>query len=376
MIPRHRAALLVLSLLAALAQGCASSRASRAGAATPAVATPERPAEIVFGPEEVQVTPLDLALADKNDEELFAIGTAAFGAADYARAAAAFTRVVDRFPGSRHEAAALFDAGLAYEHLESWRLGLERFRDLARRYTGPDALEASFKVAECLYHLRELEDAHAALSAVAGHADLSVGDRIRVLTLLGVVEAEQAKPEQAEASLRKAVALWQGVGDRERLDPYFPAQAQYYLGELYRDWFRALPLDPSSGDEAKLQTDLEHKSEMLLSAQAHYLRAIRMGDHGWAVASGYRVGELYEELRRQLLEAPLPPGLDEEHAQAYRAELRGRVRILATKAMSAYEASLTLASRTGVDGLTVLSDAQSALVRLKQALAEEAGQGM
>ena len=73
---------------------------------------------------------------------------------------------------------------------------------------------------------------------------------------------------------------------------------------------------------------------------------------------------------------PLPPGLDEEHAQAYRAELRGRVRILATKAMSAYEASLTLASRTGVDGLTVLSDAQSALVRLKQALAEEAGQGM
>jgi tetratricopeptide (TPR) repeat protein len=362
----------------ALAAGCATSGAARSAAPGPAVAaTPaERPPDIVFEPEEVHVTALDLALADKNDEELFAVGTAAYAAGDFPRAAAAFARIVDRFPGSRHEAAALFNAGLAYERLESWRLGLERFRDLARRYTGPDALEASFKAAECLFHLRELDDTHAALAAVAARADLSPSDRIRAQTLLGVVEAEQGKLEQAEVTLKKAVGLWQAVGDRERLDPYFPAQAQYYLGELYREWFRALPLDPSAGDDAKLKEDLEHKSEMLLSAQAHYLRAVRVGDHSWAVASGFRIGELYDELRRQMLEAPLPPGFDDEHARAYRAELRARVRILATKAMSAYDAALSLASRTGVEGLQVLTDAQAALLRLKNALAGDAGQSM
>ena len=76
-------------------------------------------------------------------------------------------------------------------------------------------------------------------------------------------------------------------------------------------------------DERKLQEALEHKAEMLLSAQGHYLRAIRMGDDRWAVASGYRVGELYDAFRQQLLDAALPPGLDGEAARAYRDELRG-----------------------------------------------------
>jgi hypothetical protein len=114
---------------------------------------------------------------------------------------------------------------------------------------------------------------------------------------------------------------------------------------------------------------------MLLSAQGHYLRAIRMGNDRWAVASGFRIGELYDELRSQLLDAPLPPGLDEEHGTAYRSELRRRVRVLATKAITAYEQTLSRAARSGVDDLKFLGDAQGALERLKGAIAEDAKPG-
>jgi hypothetical protein len=101
-----------------------------------------------------------------------------------------------------------------------------------------------------------------------------------------------------------------------------------------------------------------------------------MGEDRWAVASGIRVGELYDEFRRQLLDAPLPPGLDEEAVQAYRAELRARLRVLATKAVGAYEASLSRAGRAGVDDLRFLADAQASLQRLKAALADEVGARM
>jgi hypothetical protein len=111
---------------------------------------------------------------------------------------------------------------------------------------------------------------------------------------------------------------------------------------------------------------------MLLSAQGHYLRAIRMGNDRWAVAAGFRIGELYDELRSHLLDAPLPPGLDEEHAEAYRAELRKRVRVLAAKAITAYEQTLARAARSGVDDLRFLSEAQGSLARLKAALADDA----
>ena len=375
--PRNR---LPLAALVALAAGaCATAPPRPVPAPERAVPANEEPtalapspsAELFFPPEELEVSKLDLELAGKNDEELFAIGTAAYEAKDFERAAAAFARIPDRFPGSRHEAAALFDAGLAYEELSEWRLAMERFRALALGYDGPDALEAAFKVAECHYGLKDLPATHAALLAIAAHPGLDPPSQVRVLTQLGVVELEDGRPDDAERTLRRALATWQAAGGAERIDPYYPAQAEYTLGETYREWFLALAVDPSHGEEEKLEENLEHKSEMLLSAQGHYLRAIRMGDDRWAIASGIRVGELYDDFRRQLLEAPLPPGLDEEAAQAYRAELRARVRVLATKAVNAYEAALGRAARSGVDDLRFLGEAEEALRRLQDALGED-----
>ena len=369
---RHRAFVLAGLLLSA----CAGAQRGPPAAPSPAASldplhAASAPPRLEFPPEEVKVSRLDLELEGKNDSELFAVGTAAFGSTDYARAAAAFARLADLFPSSKHEAAALYDAGLAYERLEEWRLALERFRTLERKYEGPDALESSFRVAECQYHLRELGDARASLDRLLARDGLAPGDRIRALAQRGVVELEDGKTEEAERSLRLAVSIYRTAGEDERLDDHFAAQAQYYLGEVYREWFRALPLDPSRGDDEKLQHDLEQKSEMLLSAQGHYLRTIRMGNDRWAVASGFRIGELYDELRSQLLDAPLPPGLDEEHATAYRSELRRRVRVLAAKAITAYESTLSRAARSGVDDLRFLSDAQASLGRLKAALVQD-----
>jgi tetratricopeptide (TPR) repeat protein len=369
----RRPALPAVAALALALAACATARRPDAPVA-PVDTAPAAglPPVLAFPPEEVAVGSLDLELEGKNDEELFAIGTAAYGASDWARAAAAFARLADLFPSSRHEAAALFDAGLAYQRSEEWRLALERFRTLERKYEGPDAIEASFRVAECLYHLRELADARALLDALSRRRELAPGDRVRALAQRGIVELEDGKTEEAERSLRLALGTYQAATEDERLDDRFASQAQFYLGEVYREWFRALPLDPSKGDEEQLRQDLEHKAEMLLSAQGHYLRAIRMGNDRWAVASGYRIGALYDELRGQLLDAPPPPGLDAEHAAAYRAELRRQVRVLATKAITAYELTLQRAARAGVDDIRFLADAQDSLARLKQAIAEDA----
>jgi tetratricopeptide (TPR) repeat protein len=366
-IVRRTRALAPLALSLSLA--CAAARSTVPP--PPGGARPQ-PESLAFPPEEVTVSRTDLELQGKNDEELFAIGTAAYGAGELARAAAAFARLADLFPSSRHEAAALFDAGLAYQRLEEWRLALERFRTVERKYEGADALEATFKVADCLYYLHELDDARKVLEGVLARPGLEPPVRIRALAQRGVLELESGRAEDAEKTFRLALSTWQGASESERVDPYYPSLAQYYLGETYREWFRALPLDPSTGDEARLRADLEHKAEMLLSAQGHYLRAIRMGEDRWAVAAGFRIGELYDELRRQLLDAPLPPGLDDEHAAAYRAELRRQVRVLAAKAISAYEQTLSRAARSGVDDVKFLADAEASLERLKAALADDA----
>ncbi len=74
--------------------------------------------------QEVQFEPVtvtaDLELSSLNDEELFAGGTSAFAANDFAKAARYFGRLADFHPDSQHRRSALYNAGLAHERLEQW----------------------------------------------------------------------------------------------------------------------------------------------------------------------------------------------------------------------------------------------------------------
>ena len=94
---------------------------------------------------------------------------------------------------------------------------------------------------------------------------------------------------------------------------------------------------------------------------------MRTGHPAYAVAAGARVGELYDDLRRQLVEAPLPPGLDAAGERAYRAELREEVKVLAAKALVAYEETLSAARRAGVEN-DFVPRAEEALARMRQEL--------
>jgi hypothetical protein len=317
----------------------------------------------------VEATKVDLELAAKNDEELFAIGRAAQAAGDYARAASAFSRIGDLFPGSPHRAAALFDAGLSYRSLGQWRPALERFRTLAKEYSGPDADEAAFRMAECLYNLRQLSDARAELDTLAERKDLGPALRIRALDQRGIVELDMGDLEASGRSLRAALTAWDEAQDHERLDEHYAAEAQYYLGELGRRRFQAVQLDPSKEGTEALADALERKAQLLLTAQGHYLKAVRMRDPEAVVASGYRIGTLYDELYTQLVQAPLPPDLDAEEQAAYREELRQRVRVLVLKAIRNYEETLAIAQRAGVTSGFVEAT-HASLERMKGALRE------
>lgn len=308
----------------------------------------------------------DGELARKNDVELHAIGTAAAAAGDDARAAAAFGRLADVFPASEHAPDALLEAGIAEARRERWAPALARFEALAVRHPArPEALEASFRAAECHYHLGRREEAHAALDAILARADLPAAERIRALAQRGTIELEDGRADEAERSLRAALAASEAERERERLDPRYAAQARFHLGELHRAAFEAATLDPSRGDAERLREELERKADLLLAAQDEYLGTIRMGDRRWAVAAGARVGELYEALRAELLGAPLPPGLADDEAELYRAELGREVRVLAAKAITAYEETLAAARSAGVDDVALLEETREALERLR-----------
>ncbi len=323
---------------------------------------------------EVQFDPLlitgDLELEKLNDEELFAAGTSFYAAEEYVQAARYFGRLADFFPKSKHRRNALYNAGLAAEKAKSWDEAYQRFSELSDPVHGTgDALDAAYRVAETLYHSERFDEAIAVLEALASRKDLTLDKQIEARTQQGICQLEAGHSELAEATLRKVLAVWQDA-DHDSMDDYFPAQAQFFLGEIYRLHYESITLDADKTVD-ELARDLEYKAELLLSAQGHYLRAIRIGNGYWATAAGAQIGGLYENLYEHMTNASAPHELNNEEAEVYRQELRKKIRVLLSKAITIYERTLEAAERIGATSPFVEKTRES-LAHMKELLLADA----
>ncbi|MGZ6076370.1 MAG: tetratricopeptide repeat protein, partial [Myxococcaceae bacterium] len=306
-----------------------------------------KPEPIVMPPQEVRA---DLALLKMNDEELFAAGSSAFAAGDFARAAACFERLAAAYPESQHRRRALFNAGLAQERLDAWDSARQDFSELANPLGTGDALDAAFHQAEALYHLDRYPEAAALLARIAARTDLPVSRLIEAQVQQGICQVDGGDLDEGEKTLRTALASAREAADRgEPADEYVTAQGQFFLGEIYRLHCEGVTFDPDAKADALSKT-LEYKAQLLLSAQGHYLRAIKIGNGYWATAAGERIGNLYEVLYRQMMDSPTPKELNPEESEVYRQELRRRIKILLTKAIGVYETTVATAERIGTAG--------------------------
>jgi tetratricopeptide (TPR) repeat protein len=314
----------------------------------------------------------DAALARLNAEELFAKGTSAYASGEWARAAACFERLAVAFPESPQVVLAQYNAGLARERLGDWEEARQHFAAIANPDGTGDGLDAAFHLAEALYHLGHYAQASALLAHMAGRADLSVARRLEAQVQQGVCEVDDGRLDAGEKTLRQALVFWNGAAEHDTLDDYFPAQAQFFLGEIYRLHYAGVQLNPEQGAD-ELAKELEFKAELLLSAQGHYFRTIKIGNAYWATAAGTQIGSLYQDMYQQISDSKAPRELNEEEARVYRQELRKRVRVLLTKAITVYESTLAAAERLGSSGPFV-DRARESLERMKQLLLADAAE--
>jgi tetratricopeptide (TPR) repeat protein len=312
----------------------------------PPLTRPDR--TIQFEPIVITATREQVEISALNDAELYAIGQAAMGGGDNAKAVLHFERLADYFPSSRYRPEALYKAGLLLERMKDYAGALSRFLDAAKAYGDSlEGAEAQFKAADQYFFLADYDSAVAILESLAVATYLPGVRHAEAETKRAVCLYSAGRLDDAEKQLRAVLKEIQDELRDDTRDGYLPSQAQFYLAEVFRQHFLDVKLDPANETQAQLLQDLEYKAQMLLSAQGHYLRCIRVGHPEWATASGYRIGELYQSLYEQLTDATPPRDLDSEEVEIYRQELRNRIRVLITKAIDAYEQTLAAAERVG-----------------------------
>jgi tetratricopeptide (TPR) repeat protein len=285
--------------------------------------------------------------------ELFEQASKALSEKRFDDAIAAYDRLLLEFQDDRYSRAGIYNAGLAYQGKKDWEGALRRFQTLAERYPdSTDAKDALFQEGATYGELQNWPASVQVFARLLERRDLTADDRLEALARRGFAQFQLRDMDTAERTFQSAVSYFHQIESEERLETdFYLALAQYHLGEVNHQRFRAVPLRLP---ERQMETDLDEKARLLLVSQRQYIDTIRLGNAEWAAASGFQIGSLYEELYDAFVQAPVPPELQASTPEArekldiYNAELRKKIRILLEKSVRTHEANLLMMERMGV----------------------------
>lgn len=346
-------------------QGCAASSPSTAASRPATVGQPTATSPVVEAPT-TYVTPTDAATM----AELFERARAALQEGRFSEAAASFDRLVNLEPKGIHASASLFNAGIAYEAIEDRTSALARFREVVRSH--PQATEVHAALVRAM-RLLVYQEQWTELTATADHllafAQLAPIERLEAHGCRALGAVAQGDLEAATSHVARARTLLEDhrLDDGGRL-PVAAASAFFALGETRRLRGEKIVFVPVPAAFAQV---LEDRCQLLLDAQDAYATAMRSQDAHWAAMSGYRVGQLYQQLHRDVLVIPPPStATTDKQRQLFEGAMRLRYRVLVEKGLTMMERVLRLAERTGEHSAWV-SRAREARDELQSALAQE-----
>jgi tetratricopeptide (TPR) repeat protein len=307
--------------------------------------------------------------------DLFTRATKSFARAKYEKALAQFQEIIEAHPQSKYASHSSYNAGLCLVNLKRWADALTVFRDARQRLKGSaDAWDAVFEIGHCLESLERWSE----LAAVSqelfrdGHKLLSVRRRIEARIRWGRAEYELNRWARAERHFKHALGDYRkNIGMPSLKETRYVSIAQYLVGEIYRSLFSSvrfrLPVET-------MKRDLMDKSSFFLKSHSAYLACVRFNHKRWAVAAGYRLGQLYEKFYDDMMSAEVPPELDESEREIYFEELKGHIKHLVVQSIDVYERNLSMGDRLGTADGEWTRKTKASLERMRTILRTEFNQ--
>jgi tetratricopeptide (TPR) repeat protein len=348
-------ALLVPPLALSLLVGCVDATDS-------AARSPERP---IILPE-TTITRTDPATL----EALFRAATDQLVREDFQAAAAELDRVAAVDPKGPWAGPSLFNAGVAYVSLGEYEKAAARFRaSLEVDPSGPTARLATLRLCRLAAYLEQWKELEDVARKLLARSDLSVLERIEAQGALGL---SLVSLDRVDEAFEVIVAARDEIEDRRLGQAGVPppelAQVAFALGEIRRkraEKITFVPFPPDFG------VKLEERCQGLLDAQSAYTDAMRSLDAHWSAMAGFRVGQLYQDLHRDVMQVGVPISAKTVHQkQLWEGAMRLRYRILLEKGLTMMEGTVRLGERTG-ESSPWIARARAAKKELETALATE-----
>jgi tetratricopeptide (TPR) repeat protein len=340
----ERFAVLLWPILAAIAMsGCAGSRPNQA-------TTPDRVVEM----DELRITAARDAQGYRFDVydvgDLFKRATDLLNQQKCREAVELYDRLVSEFATHRYASAALYNAGLCLQALGDFAGAAQRYTVLRERFPdSEDRKDASFQLAEVLVQLERWPELMAVADELLARTDLISAERLEAMARRGQALLGQGNTDEAERYARSALSYFRTRPPEDAIkDDFFAAACNYVLAESFRQREQAMQFP--QGVEAQKQVLLK-RAELLLEAQREYFNTISLNNldnYYWAAASGYRIGNMYDELWHAVMNSPVPANLPPEGHDIYHQELAKLIKPLIRHAIRYWELTQMFIERTGI----------------------------
>jgi tetratricopeptide (TPR) repeat protein len=242
---------------------------------------------------------------------------------------------------------ASFNAGVAWEQAGDREAALARFRSTAEKHPAGDVGKwAAIRAARLYAYLEQWSQLSAISDLLLSRADLTDVEKLEAYGAKALAVVEAGDADAAE----KFIAKGRDIIDALRLGeggklPLEVAQIHFALGEVRRVRGEAIvfvPVPPNFADA------LERRCQLLLDAQSAYSDAMRSYDAHWAAMSGFRVGELYQHLHRDVMSIPPPRAATTTgDKRLFEGAMRLRYRVLLEKGLKMMEHTVMVGERTG-----------------------------
>ena len=264
-------------------------------------------------------------------------------------AEAAWSRLVEDFPTHENAAPALYMQGICREKGDDTRGALGFYQQVVEKYpTDPLVKDATFRMGLVLEWQGHYREAELLYEDLLTRKDLSKTDQLAIQIQRDIERVKQGKERQGGKSLLNTLDTLH-AGDRalEEDMAYWMAKAELSLGEILSRHARTIPLQVTGVDRLRvilpgitaediLAERLEKRTADLLAARGRYQAVFDYRQIEWNLAAIYAIGQDYELLYQDLLDAPLPRSLDNEEQEVYREALVERVRPIKVQAFRTY----------------------------------------
>ena len=285
-------------------------------------------------------------------------------------AAEIFDKLVRLAPDGEVAAPSLYNAGVGYEVLGERETAAERHRELLRRFPTHTLVRgSSFRLSRLLAYLERWSELVVVAEGLISQPDLTPLEIIeaRGARALGLVEQDLIDDAAREIAKARDVAEQNRFGE-SGTPPIQIAEMWFALGEVRRRKSEQITFVPMPANFAET---LEKRCQGLLDSQSAYTEAMRSLDAHWSAMAGYRVGQLYQQLHRDVMRILPPEKADTlKKKQLFEGAMRLRYRVLLEKGLKMMDGTVRLGDRTG-EGSSWIARARDARGALELSLEDE-----